>query len=95
MAPNLAPPARSGAVREASPPTHAVLRIGLNFKFLLVPGRLANWEQRHQPPRLPAPRSASHHNLGSGSLPAQRCHHPPGSGSRAARAASGCPQSTK
>ena len=27
---------------------------------------------------LPAPRSASHHNLGSGSLPAQRCHHPPG-----------------
>ena len=35
MAPNLAPPARSGAVREASPPTRvAVLRIGLRFKFL-------------------------------------------------------------
>ena len=59
MAPNLAPPARSGAVREASPPTHAVLRIGLNFKFLPGHGGWAHGRGSATLLRLPAQPAAA------------------------------------
>ena len=54
----------------------AILRTGLSFNVFW-----RGWESSAISLSLlglPAPRSASHHNLGSGSLPAQRCHHPPG-----------------
>ena len=94
MAPNLAPPARSGAVREASPPTHAVLRIGLNFIFL--PGARRAERQRHRSPlrrRWPSCGEGVSFKFLPGRAVERQRRHP--TAAPAARAASGCPPSTK